>query len=527
MSHWAAVPFLLPAATAAVLLLLSGHLRWQRVVSVLSSLTLGALTAALAWRVSAAPAEVYAFGDWPARIGIVLVLDRLSAMMICLTAAVAVPSILYATRGWDARGRHFHALFHFQWMGLNGAFLTGDLFNLFVCFELMLIASYALLVHGAGAARLKAGLHYVVLNLIGSAMFLVAASVLYRVGGTLNMADLAVALTNAPVGDAPWIRTGAWILVAVFLLKGAVVPLHLWLPATYGAASPPVAAIFCVLTKVGAYAILRVGGTVFGWSPAMAGLEAVVLPLALITLGLAAIGGLAANSLSTLVAWLALASSASVLVGVGTFSVSGAAGGVFYAVPSTLALAGLFLLADHVGDARGPQFRDMLCRAPRMRGSTSLSVWFFVLAISVAGLPPLAAFLGKAMILSALRQSPGLWLVVLGASLLTVVALARAGSRLFWATDEGAAEEDAGAAQGWALAPVALLALAILVVTAGAGSLDRFARAAAADALVPASYLQAVLGPANLRWRVEIDAVPPAGTVDPGAGRTPVGGGRP
>lgn len=504
MNHWILIPFLLPALTACALLALRDNLTAQRVVSVSSTIVLLAVSAGLVVQAAGGSVGVYAFGDWPARIGIVFVLDRLAALMLGLTAVVACASLLYAIQGWDSRGPHFHALFHFQLMGLNGAFLTGDLFNLFVCFELMLMASYALLQHGGGAQRLKAGLHYVVLNLLGSALFLVAAAILYRVGGTLNMADLAIALAGAPAEQTPWIRTGALLLVTVFLLKAAAAPLYLWLPGTYGAASAPVAGLFTVLTKVGVYAVARVALLVFGTSTAIEPIAQVVLPAALVSLVCAALGAFAAVTLTQLASWLALGSSAMLLAAVGLFSVPGLGGGLYYLLASTLAVPALFLLADALAGARG-SFGDRLCRAPRMHGAALIGAFYAAVAVAVVGLPPLAGFLGKLAILQGAGPMPWFWSIVLGTSLLNLVALVRAGTRLFWSTADEPCNGLPVAASMQRLAPVALLVVAILALTVLARPVDRYVREAAQNAVAPGSYIESVLGAAALRWSIVID----------------------
>ncbi|HET6469710.1 MAG TPA: proton-conducting transporter membrane subunit, partial [Geminicoccaceae bacterium] len=191
MNHWIIVPIVLPALVAPLIVLAAQHdLMLQRCFSGASVVALLLVAVGLWIGAASGAPQAYELGAWPPPFGIVLVLDRLSALMVLLTAVLAVLVLAYAASGWDRRGRHFHALFQFQLMGVNGAFLTGDLFNLFVFFEVLLIASYGLMLHGAGAARLTAGLQYVVVNLVGSTLFLFAVGLLYAVTGTLNMADL-------------------------------------------------------------------------------------------------------------------------------------------------------------------------------------------------------------------------------------------------------------------------------------------------------------------------------------------------
>jgi multicomponent K+:H+ antiporter subunit D len=216
-------------------------------------------------------------------LGIVLVADRLSALMLVLAAAVALASLLFAVARWHLAGVYFHVLFQLQLVGLHGAFLTGDLFNLFVFFEVLLAASYGLLLHGGGLPRVRAGLHYVAVNLVASLLFLIGVALLYGVAGTLNMADLAMKLREVPEGDRGLLHAGAAILAVAFLAKAALWPLNFWLPAAYAAASAPVSALFALLTKVGVYAVLRLWTLCF---PASAGASALFLVLLLALRGL-------------------------------------------------------------------------------------------------------------------------------------------------------------------------------------------------------------------------------------------------
>ncbi len=217
MSHWIIVPVVLPLMCGALLVLLAGRApTFMARVSVAATAALLAVTIALLIQADSGSVQAYLLGNWRAPFGISLVLDRLSALMLALTAGVALAALIYARGGDDQRGPHFHALFQFQLMGLNGAFLTADLFNLFVFFEVMLISSYGLLLHGAGAVRLRASLHYVGFNLAGAALFLIAVSLLYGLTGTLNMADMAQRMARSAVRpNAPGAKRGAAALGGV------------------------------------------------------------------------------------------------------------------------------------------------------------------------------------------------------------------------------------------------------------------------------------------------------------------------
>nr|MBF3179384.1 monovalent cation/H+ antiporter subunit D [Pseudomonas aeruginosa] len=236
MSHWLILPILLPLFAGSLLLLPLAE-RWRRGLSLLAALALIPLSLLLMRTAASGDLSVYALGNWAAPFGIVLMLDRLAALMLLATAVLGSAALIYALRGDDRLGKHFHALFQFQLLGINGAFLTGDLFNLFVFFEILLIASYALLLHGGGAERVRSGLHYVILNLVGSAFFLIAVGTLYGLTGTLNMADMAQKIAMADAERAPLLAAAGLLLLVVFALKAALLPLYFWLPRAYAAAS--------------------------------------------------------------------------------------------------------------------------------------------------------------------------------------------------------------------------------------------------------------------------------------------------
>ncbi|MEH6775805.1 MAG: monovalent cation/H+ antiporter subunit D, partial [Cereibacter changlensis] len=347
MNHWIIAPVILPALLAPLIVLgMRNDLVLQRVFGLAGTLALLLISGGLLYTASVNPPEVYFLGNWPAPFGIVLVLDRLAAIMLTLTAFLALMVQLYAIgTGWDARGKHFHALFQFQLMGLCGAFLTGDAFNLFVFFEVLLIASYGLMIHGGGRDRLRAGVQYVAYNLLGSTLFLFGLATLYSVTGTLNMADLAVKVASLPEGDAALIRVAGVLLLLVFAIKGALVPLHFWLPATYANAPGPVAALFAVMTKVGAYATLRLYTLVFPPdTPATGALFGdLLLPAALVTLAVGALGVLGAVTLPRLVAFAAIASMGTLFIALSGFTAESTAATLYYLIHSTLATGALFL----------------------------------------------------------------------------------------------------------------------------------------------------------------------------------------
>lgn len=501
LMHLPILPVVLPLFAGMVLLALRNRsLALQRGVSLTAALALVPLAITLLQSVGDGTHLVYALGNWVAPYGIVLVADRLAAWMLLTTALLAVFALLYAIRGGDTEGRHFHVLFQLQLFGLNGAFLTGDLFNLFVFFEILLLASYGLLLHGGGRLRVKAGLHYVVINLVGSTLFLFAVGTLYGVTGTLNMADLAVKLAATPAEHAALVQSAALLLFGVFALKAALLPLYLWLPAAYAHTSAPVAALFAIMTKVGAYSILRVYSLMAGDAagPLANLLDAWLAPLALATLALGMLGAVASTSLRQQAAYLVVASIGSLLLAFGLGSVDAVAAGLYYLPHTSFAAAALFLLADSIARARGT-LADRFESGPAMPGARVLGGLFFVVAVAIAGLPPLSGFIGKFMLLKAALGSPltpWVWGVVLAAGLVSVIALARSGSLLFYRTHSSHDPASLTPPTNAALAPVAGLLLLVAGLVVWAGPVSDYATATAAQLLDPRQYIEAVLGAA-------------------------------
>ena len=519
MTHWIIAPVILPALLAPIIAFVMRHdIGLARAASFAGTITLLAISVGLTVMAASGETYVYELGNWPAPFGIVLVLDRLAAVMLLLTALLALVVLLHATStGWDARGRHFHALFQFQLMGVMGAFLTGDAFNLFVFFEVLLIASYGLMIHSGGRVRMKAGLQYVVMNLAGSTLFLFALGTVYAATGTLNIADLAEKVRALPVEDAALVRVAAVLLMMVFAIKAALFPVQFWLPATYSNAPAPVAALFAIMTKVGSYAIIRVHTMVFGPDVAVTdGLTATwLMPAAVVTLAVGAVGVLGARRLMPLLSFAVVGSMGTMMIAVAAFTPYAMTSALYYLVHSTFSAAALFLLADLVVSRR--KGGDLLRPEPPTVKNGLFAALFFAGAIGMAGMPPLSGFLGKLMILDAMKTTPEMvtaWVAILVGSLVTIVGFARAGSILFWkatamtpeASDaEGqeqageaatrpageAATRPAGAMQ---VAPT-VLALAILaVLAAGAGPVTGYLEAASGQLFDPTGYVAAVLG---------------------------------
>ncbi|KFE35722.1 monovalent cation/H+ antiporter subunit D [Thioclava atlantica] len=508
MEHWIIAPVVLPAMLAPLIVLWMRYdLVTQRVASIIGMSALLILAIALAVSATMHPPEVYRLGDWDPPYGIVLVLDRLSAMMLVLNALLGLVIVLYGIgSGWDRRGWHFHSLMQFQMMGLNGAFLTGDAFNLFVFFEVLLIASYGLMIHSGGRARLKSGVQYVVYNLAGSTLFLFALGTIYSVTGTLNMADLAVKVAQMPPDQTALIKVGAALLMLVFAVKAALVPFQFWLPATYTNAPGPVAALFAIMTKVGVYAIVRVYTLVFpitGTTGTLA--HDILLPAAGVTLVIGMVGILGARDMGRAVAYSVIGSVGTMMLAFAQFTQGATSAGLYYMIHSTLVAAVLFLIADLVRERRG-RWGLSLTDAPKIANHGLIAAMFFMGAIAMAGMPPLSGFLGKLMILDATRGQWWLWGAVLITSLVAIIGFARAGSQVFWRAyavevEEGEGPEPAKDASAPALAFTAtgLLLAGLVGLTVLAGPVSNWVQGTAAQLFTPRQYIDAVLAGAEAR----------------------------
>jgi multicomponent K+:H+ antiporter subunit D len=496
MNHWMIAPVLLPAMVAGLLMLGSNvlSLRIQRAAGLLSGAALLAVAVVLLDQAAGSSQQVYALGSWRPPFGIVLVLDRLSAVMLVLAAVLGLCALIAAVAdGADAQGRFFHPLLQFQLMGLNGAFLTGDLFNLFVFFEVLLIASYCLLLNGNTAARLRSGLHYVVVNLVGSALFLIAVGLLYAMTGTLNLADLGLKMQHLAPLARLLAQSAALLLLTVFGLKAALFPLSFWLPRTYSAASAPVAALFAIMTKVGIYSILRVYVGILGPG---AGESAVALaswlvPVGLVTVAWGALGALSSRRLGTMAANLTLVSAGTTLSAVALDTQAAISAALYYLVQSTLAMALLFLLCGIFAQRRGA-LGDRLQRAGAAQ-PRAVGFLFLLAGMTIVGIPPLSGFLGKLMLLQAslpAAQAGAIWAVLLISSFLALIALMRAGITLIWAARRGASAAPAQAAE---LAAPVLLVAVLLALCVAAEPVKRFMDATATQLADVEAYAGTVL----------------------------------
>ncbi len=485
MTHLPVLPILIPMVIGALMLIppFNQVNAVQRTLGALASVLMLMISILLLVEVDTSGTHLYAVGEWQPPFGILMVVDRLSAILLVLTSVLTLSVQLFASSGEDGHGRFFQPLLMFQVMGIQGAFLTGDIFNLFVFFEVLLIASYGLLVHGGGKQKTAANVHYVILNLAGSALFLIALGILYGTFGTLNMADMARVAPTIEGGNLTLAKSGALLLVVVFGLKSAMLPLQFWLPKGYSAAPAPVAALFAIMTKVGIYSLWRVHLGIFGSEAG--GLADLALPwiwpLAWLTLVVGIISVLASETLRHLAANLVMVSVGSLLLMVATATETATSAGLYYLVHSTLATALIFLVAGLVVNQRG-KAEDRLVSARAMPQATLIGTVFFIAALALIGMPPLSGFIGKALMMQATLdagEAGWIWPPLLISSLAALVMLSRTGSTLFWRTREG----KPGTAEVHPLqwAGIAVLLVALLALVVGAGWMSEFSERAAAD----------------------------------------------
>ena len=531
--HLLIAPLLIPLFAGTLMMFYNDRRRWLKLgIGLASVCAIFLVSVQLLDRMQGAgEMRLYLLGNWPMPMGILLVLDRLSAMMVLLTSLLALPTLLYTAAGWQGKGQHYHSLFQFLLMGLNGAFLTGDVFNLFVFFEVMLAASYGLVLHGGGPERIKAGLMYIAINLAASLLFLIGAALIYGVAGTLNMAEISRLLSNLQMEQRPLFLTGTGILGLAFLVKAAIWPVCFWLPRTYAIAPPPAAAMMAIMSKVGVYAILRLA--MLFYAPGSGGVEGFGGPV-LATLGIATMifgmaGVLSVPGLALKAGHIALISSGTVISITGLALIGGGermlAGALYYLMGSTAAVAALYLLAEPLSraapeddtgaDTRTEPEDSLPGWGPMGMGAVEdddepvttlpastlgLAVSFMLLVGFLAGVPPFAGFIGKFAMISGMLQDTSsavdsrpiiVWAfiaVLLTSSLAVLIALLRFGIARFWV-----APGDRIPVLALETGPVLILLLMLVDLTVQGNAAMRYTQIAARDLLAPPAYAEPVL----------------------------------
>ncbi len=492
------LPIALPLLAAGLSMALHRRTQAQRALGLVVLTSTLAATVALLVRVHADGPFAVHVGGWPAPIGITLVADLFAAVMLVVSAAMVLAVLVYSI-GSPRTADHalfFHPLYLILAAGVSASFLAGDLFNLFVAFEVMLSASYVLITLGGTRDQIRSGMTYVVISLVASTFFVTAVGLIYAATGTVNMADLAgkVAALPDPVRNALGL-----LLLVVFGVKAAIFPLFFWLPDSYPTAPTPVTAIFAgLLTKVGVYAIVRTQTLLF---PTDEGASLLLLGIATATMVVGVLGAIAQNDVKRILSFHIVSQIGYMIMGLGLFTVAGIAGAIFYIVHHIVVKTTLFLVGGLVENATGTgalhRLGGLLHRAPL------IAVLFLLPALSLAGLPPFSGFVAKLALVQAGMDADRY--VVVGASLvvslLTLFSMAKIWAGVFWGTpDEDPphlAARGAGhlSAPGLMVAPTAVLVVVSLAVAVGAAPLYDLSRQAAEALTERTPYIQAVLGP--------------------------------
>jgi multicomponent Na+:H+ antiporter subunit D len=491
------VPIVLPLLGAGLSILLGRSRVAQRIVGLVVLAALVVTAVALLVEVDRNGTMVVGAGGWAGPFGIVLVADRFAAVLVLVAEAVLLLVLLYAIGEPGAERNHvgFQSAYLVLTAGIGAAFLTGDLFNLFVAFEMMLTASYVLLTLGGRAEQVRAGMTYIVISLIASTLFVTALALLYSATGTVNMADLAVRLQELPVG----VRTAfAVLLLVVFGVKAAVFPLFFWLPDSYPIAPNPITAVFAgLLTKVGVYAIIRTQLLLFTDASRPATL---ILVVAALTMVVGVLGAIAQDDIRRILSFTIVSQIGFMVMGLGFFTAAGIAAVVFSMIHHIVAKTGLFLIGGLIEHAGGS---SRLSRIGGMvRTTPFLAALFFVAALTIVGIPPLSGFIAKFALIDAGVESGQYVMVAIAlvVSLLTLFSMMLIWGGVFWSPPEDDAPtpppvQNRGGGPALMVGTTAALVGASLAIALTAGPVYGFAERTASDLLDRDAYIGEVLGP--------------------------------
>ena len=499
------LPILIPLATAAVSLVFWRRRLAQRVLGVLGAAGLFVVSLVLLETVRRYGVQVSFMGGWPAPYGITLVADLLGAIMVALTGLMGLAVAVYSLASVDRRRESFgyYPLYNVLLMGICGAFLTGDLFNLYVWFEVMLIASFVLLALGGERGQMEGAIKYVTLNLISSAIFLAAVGLLYGSAGTLNMADLALKLRD--VAQPGLVTTLAMLFLIAFGIKAAVFPLFFWLPASYHTPPVAVSAIFAgLLTKVGVYALIRVFTLLFTQDTGYT--HTLILVIAGLTMVTGVLGAVAQNEWRRILSFHIISQIGYMIMGLGLLTPLALAGSVFYIIHHIIVKTNLFLVSGVAHRLRGSYELKKL--GGLYAAYPWLAILFLIPALSLAGIPPLSGFFAKLALVRAglVTEQYAIVAVSLAVGILTLLSMSKIWHEAFWkpAPAEEMAQGDAGESEvagetrrrglGVMVAPIALLAAITVSIGLGAGHVFALSVEAAEQLLNPDVYIQAVLG---------------------------------
>ena len=520
------LPVLIPTLAAAITLVAGRRPRLQRVITQIALTSVVVVCAALVYLADRDGTLVLHVGGWSQSVpgmgplGITLVVDRLSALMLVVSSIVLLAVVAYAVGQGirDGDERQPVSIFLPTYLVLSAgvcmAFVAGDLFNLFVGFEVLLAASFVLLTIGASADRVRAGISYVMVSMVSSLIFLVGIALVYAATGTLNLAELALRLDDVPAGTRNALFS---VLLVAFGIKAAVFPLSTWLPDSYPTAPAPVTAVFAgLLTKVGVYAIIRAHTLLF----AGGSLDAVLLVAGLLTMVIGILGAIAQSDIKRLLSFTLVSHIGYMVFGVALGNELGMSGAIYYVAHHIIVQTTLFLVVGLIERQAGA---STLNRLGGLAAASPLLAFVFVVpALNLGGIPPFSGFIGKVALVEAGAEngSPLAWILVAGSvvtSLLTLYVVARVWTKAFWRSRADAPEghlaaaapaallddiedvefvdrDNVGRMPSGMLVPTGGLIVVGLVLTLAAGPILGYTERSAHEVIDRGQYVSAVLG---------------------------------
>ncbi|MGN1400013.1 MAG: Na+/H+ antiporter subunit D [Bacillus sp. (in: firmicutes)] len=491
MNNIIILPIIIPLIAGLIMVIFRKNIYIQKVISLLALLATGAVGVLLALKVKADGIQALQSGGWSAPYGISLVADMFAVILLIITAFTSLCCLIYAfyTIGKVREQNFFYPLFLFMISGVNGSFLTGDIFNLFVFFELMLISSYALITLGGERKQLRESIKYILINVMSSFFFLVAVAYLYAVTGTLNMAHMSVRVAEA--GQDGLLTTVAILLLMVFSLKAGLL-LFYWLPGSYSVPPTAVAAIFAaLLTKVGIYAIFRMFTLIFYHQPEITHL--LIGILGALTMLLGGIGAISKWDIKGILTYNVIVSVGLIVAGLASFTADGITGSVFYLIHDINIKALIFLIGGTVIYLTGTsKLREI---SGLIRTHPFLGWMFFIAALSLAGIPPFSGFLGKVLITKGTFESGDYWLGAIGliSSLLVLYSIMKIFMNAFWGETNLSEEMEKGTTRG-IIVPIAMLTSVAVFLGLSGETISVYIQLAADGLMDPDLYIDAVLG---------------------------------
>ncbi|KAB2331120.1 Na+/H+ antiporter subunit D [Cytobacillus depressus] len=491
MNNIVIMPIIIPLIAGLVMIIFRKNVRFQRILSVLTIATMAFLSVFLMREIKWNGLQTLQAGGWAPPFGISLVADMFSALLLLSASIVALFCLLFAfhTIGKERENYYFYPFYLFLLTGVNGSFLTGDLFNLFVCFEVMLISSYVLISLGGTKVQLRESIKYVLVNVLSSSLFLVGIAYLYAVLGTLNFAHLS--LRVAEVGQDGLLTTVSLLFLIVFGMKAGLL-LFFWLPDAYSAPPPAIAALFAaLLTKVGIYALFRMFTLVFYHEPQIT--HFIIGILGALTMVLGAVGAVAYGDIKKIITYNVIIGVGFIMAGLASFSFHGLMGSLYYLIHDILIKALIFLLGGTIIILTGTsKLKDM---SGLIRNHPFLGWMFFIAALSLAGIPPLSGFLGKVFITRGTFEAEYFWLGGIGllTSLMVLYSIMKIFMNVFWGETHLSREEEKGSTKGL-LFPIGCLTALTIVLGLGAEGIHDYVKMAAEGLLNPALYIEAVMG---------------------------------